>query len=303
MVRRLLFCLVLFPVLSTSSTRTTTTRSGASSTTSSASVVFTNAKTDDDIDHQQGQRQEEEEEKERLIPLYDLLDRVLGLDTSNSSSVNLFDLSLCDDGIPRSNRSNGRDECDVCMKYGRNSGGGSDEDTDIQNSNNNNKDQFFCIFISGTKTRKHGSPMVIDPIRTTMIHVVGTSIPDISYGIGFYLRYYCNYTLGWDRVGGSVRNLIEFYNGNDGSSDNDKCLLGAQHQQATEYHDDDDDEKTPTAIRQLEVLKYGKRHVPYSYFMNVCTNSYSLVWYDWNRWEEYIDWLSLMGINNILACT
>lgn len=36
---------------------------------------------------------------------------------------------------------------------------------------------------------------------------------------------------------------------------------------------------------------------------NVCTHSYSLVWYDWPDWEQFIDWLALSGINNVLALT
>lgn len=37
--------------------------------------------------------------------------------------------------------------------------------------------------------------------------------------------------------------------------------------------------------------------------MNVCTHSYSLVWYDWKAWQSLIDGLALRGINMILALT
>lgn len=37
--------------------------------------------------------------------------------------------------------------------------------------------------------------------------------------------------------------------------------------------------------------------------MNVCTHSYSLAWYDWRLWEQFIDWMSLSGINLMLALT
>lgn len=43
--------------------------------------------------------------------------------------------------------------------------------------------------------------------------------------------------------------------------------------------------------------------MPWSYFMNVCTHSYSLVWYNWAQWEALIDWMALHGINNVLAMT
>ena len=37
--------------------------------------------------------------------------------------------------------------------------------------------------------------------------------------------------------------------------------------------------------------------------MNVCTHSYSLVWYAWSDWEAFIDWMALSGINLFLAMT
>ena len=46
-----------------------------------------------------------------------------------------------------------------------------------------------------------------------------------------------------------------------------------------------------------------RRIAPWSYIMNVCTHSYSLAFYDWNQWEAFIDWMSLTGINLMLALT
>ncbi|KAI6048371.1 alpha-N-acetylglucosaminidase [Marmota monax] len=39
----------------------------------------------------------------------------------------------------------------------------------------------------------------------------------------------------------------------------------------------------------------------YRYYQNVCTQSYSFVWWDWARWEKEIDWMALNGINLALA--
>ncbi|XP_021095728.1 alpha-N-acetylglucosaminidase isoform X2 [Heterocephalus glaber] len=39
----------------------------------------------------------------------------------------------------------------------------------------------------------------------------------------------------------------------------------------------------------------------YRYYQNVCTHSYSFVWWDWARWEREIDWMALHGINLALA--
>ncbi|VCX37731.1 unnamed protein product [Gulo gulo] len=39
----------------------------------------------------------------------------------------------------------------------------------------------------------------------------------------------------------------------------------------------------------------------YRYYQNVCTHSYSFVWWDWARWEQELDWMALNGINLALA--
>lgn len=41
----------------------------------------------------------------------------------------------------------------------------------------------------------------------------------------------------------------------------------------------------------------------FRYYQNVCTSSYSFVWWDWARWEKEIDWMALSGINMPLAFT
>ncbi|XP_076052880.1 N-acetyl-alpha-glucosaminidase isoform X2 [Oratosquilla oratoria] len=41
----------------------------------------------------------------------------------------------------------------------------------------------------------------------------------------------------------------------------------------------------------------------FRYYQNVCTVSYSMVWWDWTRWQREIDWMALNGINLPLAFT
>lgn len=41
----------------------------------------------------------------------------------------------------------------------------------------------------------------------------------------------------------------------------------------------------------------------FRYYQNVCTFSYTSVWWDWTRWEREIDWMALNGINLPLAFT
>jgi alpha-N-acetylglucosaminidase len=39
----------------------------------------------------------------------------------------------------------------------------------------------------------------------------------------------------------------------------------------------------------------------YTHYFNVCTFGYTMVWWDWKRWEKEIDWMALHGINMPLA--
>lgn len=42
---------------------------------------------------------------------------------------------------------------------------------------------------------------------------------------------------------------------------------------------------------------------PTRYFLNYCTFSYSMSWWNWEQWERFIDWMALNGINKPLAVT
>ena len=41
----------------------------------------------------------------------------------------------------------------------------------------------------------------------------------------------------------------------------------------------------------------------YRYFLNYCCFGYSLPWWDWEQWQELIDWMALHGVNMPLAVT
>lgn len=41
----------------------------------------------------------------------------------------------------------------------------------------------------------------------------------------------------------------------------------------------------------------------YRYYLNYCTFNYSMAWWDWDRWQQEIDWMALHGINMPLAIT
>lgn len=41
----------------------------------------------------------------------------------------------------------------------------------------------------------------------------------------------------------------------------------------------------------------------YRYYLNYCTFNYSMAWWNWERWQKEIDWMTLNGINMPLALT
>jgi alpha-N-acetylglucosaminidase len=111
---------------------------------------------------------------------------------------------------------------------------------------------------------------IFDLPTTQQIAVAATTASELSAGVGWYLRERCNMTIGWPRGGGS----------------NVFFPAAWPHVGATAA--------SPLTVRRI---------VPWSYFMNVCTHSYSLVWYTWSEWEGLIDWMALSGINLVLAMT
>lgn len=60
----------------------------------------------------------------------------------------------------------------------------------------------------------------------------------------------------------------------------------------------------PTLPASLPAVKQKERHetnLGLRYDFNYCTFSYSMPFWDWNRWEEEIDWMAMHGINLPLA--
>lgn len=98
------------------------------------------------------------------------------------------------------------------------------------------------------------------------IAIAGTRASDLSAGLGFYLREYANITVGWPRGGGS--RVVP-----------------------------------PSTWPSIGSRVVRSRVGPFSFAMNVCTHSYTLVWYNWQQWSAFIDWLALSGINMVYALT
>lgn len=53
----------------------------------------------------------------------------------------------------------------------------------------------------------------------------------------------------------------------------------------------------PTAAEKVQT------EFNYRYFLNICTFSYTMAWWDWKEWERQIDWMAMNGINFPLAIT
>lgn len=91
--------------------------------------------------------------------------------------------------------------------------------------------------------------------------VRGNNYVSIATGINWYLKYYAGIHLSWNNMRAELPDV-------------------------------------------LPVVRKKERHettLPYRYDLNYCTFSYSMAFWDWNRWEQEIDWMALHGINLPLA--
>ncbi|XP_048495313.1 alpha-N-acetylglucosaminidase isoform X2 [Beta vulgaris subsp. vulgaris] len=102
------------------------------------------------------------------------------------------------------------------------------------------------------------------------ILIKGTTAVEIASGLHWYLKYFCGAHVSWDKTGGAQITSIP------------------------------EPESLPFVKDEGLVMK---RPVPWNYYQNVVTSSYSYVWWDWKRWEKEIDWMALQGINLPLAFT
>ena len=97
--------------------------------------------------------------------------------------------------------------------------------------------------------------------RGDKVVVRGNNYVSIASGINWYLKYYAGVHLSWNQMHAKLPDV-------------------------------------------LPVVKEKERHetdLTLRYDFNYCTFSYSMAFWDWNRWEEEIDWMALHGINMPLA--
>ncbi|KAL6902116.1 hypothetical protein ACP4OV_004992 [Aristida adscensionis] len=100
--------------------------------------------------------------------------------------------------------------------------------------------------------------------------IQGTTGVELAAGLHWYLKYWCGAHISWDKTGGAQLASVP----------------------------------SPGSLPRVKGAGVKiERPVPWNYYQNVVTSSYSFVWWDWKRWEKEIDWMALQGINLPLAFT
>ena len=91
--------------------------------------------------------------------------------------------------------------------------------------------------------------------------VRGNNYVSIATGINWYLKYYAGIHLSWNNMRADL----------------------------------------PDVLPKITRKERHETTLPYRYDLNYCTFSYSMAFWDWDRWEQEIDWMALHGINLPLA--
>lgn len=99
--------------------------------------------------------------------------------------------------------------------------------------------------------------------RNRKIVVKGNNYLSVATGINWYLKYYAGIHLSWNNMNNTL----------------------------------------PDSLPIIEKPIRIESNVKYRYDLNFCTFSYSMAFWDWERWEREIDWMALHGINLSLAIT
>ncbi|KAI3425569.1 uncharacterized protein J3R85_010077 [Psidium guajava] len=102
------------------------------------------------------------------------------------------------------------------------------------------------------------------------ITIKGTTAVELASGLHWYLKYWCDAHVSWDKTGGIQVASVP---------------------------------KAGSLPRLKGKGVMIQRPVPWNYYQNVVTSSYSYVWWNWSRWEKEIDWMALQGVNLPLAFT
>lgn len=85
----------------------------------------------------------------------------------------------------------------------------------------------------------------------------GNNYVSIASGINWYLKYYVGVHLAWNSMHATL----------------------------------------PSSLPLVSSPERHEADVKYRYYLNYCTFSYSMAFWDWKRWEQELDWMALHGIN------
>ena len=99
------------------------------------------------------------------------------------------------------------------------------------------------------------------------VELAGTTGVELAMALNHYLKYVANVSVSWEQTGGNQLYL------------------------------------PPGTLPQPPAPVHIERSTIYNYYANVCTFSYSFVWYTADDWVREIDWMALNGINLPLAYT
>ncbi|KAK6249436.1 hypothetical protein SCA6_003441 [Theobroma cacao] len=102
------------------------------------------------------------------------------------------------------------------------------------------------------------------------ILISGVTGVEVLAGLHWYLKYLCGSHISWEKTGGAQLSSIP---------------------------------KLGSLPRVQDTGILVQRPIPWNYYQNAVTSSYSFAWWDWERWEKEIDWMALQGINLPLAFT
>lgn len=99
--------------------------------------------------------------------------------------------------------------------------------------------------------------------RGDKIVVRGNTYVNVSAGLRWYFKYYLHANISWNNM---------------------KIDL-------------------PESLPTIPAKERHETNLSLRYDLNYCTHSYSMAFWDWERWEKEIDWMALHGINLPLAIT
>lgn len=100
-------------------------------------------------------------------------------------------------------------------------------------------------------------------VRNGKVLLSGNNGVSVASALNYYLKNYCNFELTWNGPGCDLPKVF------------------------------------PLNVEPVRKVSPHK----YRYYLNYCTFSYTMAWWDWDRWQREIDWMALNGINMPLAIT